>query len=79
MRLLSRLTLGNGGTISASSASTNTGSYDAVTALTQSTVTLVISGATSTATMAAGVTIYGDIDQVAQTTAGNLAIYNRKD
>jgi len=78
MRLLSRLTLGDGGTIIASSASTNTGSYDAVTALTQSTATLVISGATSTATLAAGVTIHGDIDQVALT-GGGLAIYARKD
>ena len=78
MRLLSRLTLGNGGTIIASSASTNTGSYDAVTALTQSTATLIISGATSTATLSAGVTVYGDIDQVAFT-GGGLAIYARKD
>jgi len=78
MRLLSRLTLGNGGTIIASSASTNTGSYDAVTALTLSTATLVISGATSTATLAAGVTVFGDIDQVALT-GGGLAIYSRKD
>jgi len=78
MRLLSRLTLGNGGTIIASSASTNTGSYDAVTALTQSTATFVISGATSTATLAAGVTVFGDIDQVALT-GGGLAIYSRKD
>jgi len=78
MRLLSRLTLGNGGTIIASSASTNTGSYDAVTALTQSTATLVISGATSTATLAAGVTVFGDIDQVALT-GGGLAIYSKKD
>jgi len=78
MRLLSRLTLGNGGTIIASSASTNTGSYDAVTALTLSTATLVISGATSTATLSAGVTVYGDIDQVALT-GGGLAIYSRKD
>jgi hypothetical protein len=78
MRLLSRLTLGNGGTIIASSASTNTGSYDAVTALTQSTATLIISGATSTATLSAGVTVYGDIDQV-ELTGGGLAIYARKD
>jgi len=78
MRLLSRLTLGNGGTIIASSASTNTGSYDAVTALTQSTATFIISGATSTATLSAGVTVYGDIDQVALT-GGGLAIYARKD
>jgi len=78
MRLLSRLTLGDGGTIIASSASTNTGSYDAVTALTQSTATLIISGATSTATLAAGVSVYGDIDQVALT-GGGLAIYVRKD
>ena len=78
MRLLSRLTLGNGGTIIASSASTNTGSYDAVTALTLSTATLVISGATSTATLSAGVTVYGDIDQV-ELTGGGLAIYARKD
>ena len=78
MRLLSRLTLGDGGTIIASSASTNTGSYDAVTALTLSTATLAISGATSTATLAAGVTVYGDIGQVALT-GGGLAIYVRKD
>ena len=78
MRLLSRLTLGDGGTIIASSASTNTGSYDAVTALTQSTATLVISGATSTATLAANVTVYGDIAEVALT-GGGLAIYVRKD
>jgi len=78
MRLLSRLTLGNAGTIIASTASSSTGSFDAVTARTQSTATLVISGATSTATMAAGVTIYGDID-VVQLTGGGLAIYNRKD
>jgi hypothetical protein len=78
MRLLSRLTLGNAGTIIASSASTNTGSYDAVTALTLSTATLVISGATSTATFNAGVTVYGDIDQVALT-GGAMAIYNRRD
>lgn len=78
MRLLSRLTLGDGGTIIASSASTNTGSYDAVTALTQSTVTLAISGATTTATLAANVTVYGDISNVALT-GGGLAIYVRKD
>jgi hypothetical protein len=78
MRLLSRLTLGNSGTIIASSASTNTGSYDAVTALSLSIATLVISGATTTATFSAGVTVYGDIDQVALT-AGAMAIYNRKD
>ena len=78
MRLLSRLVLGNGGTIIASSASTNTGSYDAVTALTLSTATLVISGATTAATFTAGVTVFGDIDQVALT-GGAMAIYARKD
>ena len=78
MRLLSRLVLGNGGTIIASSASTNTGSYDAVTALSLSTATLVISGATTAATFDSGVTVYGDIDRVALT-GGAMAIYARKD
>ena len=78
MRLLSRLVLGNGGTIIASSASTNTGSYDAVTALTLSTATLVISGATTAATFDSGVTVYGDIDKVSLT-GGAMAIYARKD
>ena len=78
MRLLSRLVLGNGGTIIASSASTNTGSYDAVTALTTSTATLVISRSTTAATFTAGVTVYGDIDRVALT-GGAMAIYARKD
>ena len=78
MRLLSRLTLGNGGTIIASSVTTSSGNYDAVTALTLSTATLVISGATTAATYAAGVTVYGDINQVALT-GGAMAIYARKD
>ena len=78
MRLLSRLTLGDAGTIIASSASTNTGSYDAVTALTQATATLTISGATTTATIGQGVTIYGDIAMVINSSGGQLAIYVRK-
>jgi hypothetical protein len=79
MRLLSRLTLGDAGTIIASSASTNTGSYDAVTALTISTATLVISGSTTTATIGGGATIYGDISSVVNSAGGQLAIYVRKD
>lgn len=78
MRLLSRLTLGDAGTIIASTASTTAGTFDAVTALTLSTATLTISGATTTATFAAGVTVYGDIANVALT-GGGMALYNRKD
>lgn len=78
MRLLSRLTLGDAGTIIASTASTTAGTFDAVTALTLSTVTLTISGATTTATIEAGVTVYGDIANVALT-GGGMAIYKRKD
>lgn len=79
MRLLSRLTLGDAGTIIASSASTRTGAFDAVTALTQATATLVISGATTTATIGGGVTIYGDISSVINSSGGQLAVYVRKD
>jgi len=79
MRLLSRLTLGDAGTIIISSLSTSTGNYDAVTALTAATAILEISGATTTATMGAGVTIYGDISTVVASSGGQLAIYVRKD
>jgi len=50
-----------------------------VTALTQATATLAISGATTTATIGQGVTIYGDIAQVVNSAGGQLAIYVRKD
>ena len=79
MRLLSRLTLGDAGTVIISSLSTSTGNYDAVTALTAATAILTISGAITTATMDSGVTIHGDISNVVASSGGQLALYVRKD
>lgn len=50
-----------------------------MTALTQATATLTISGSTTTATIGQGVTIYGDIARVINSSGGQLAIYVRKD
>jgi len=80
MRLLSRLTIGDAGTIIASSASTNTGSYDAVSALSAGTATVVVSGATATnVAFAGGSILHGDISQVIYGSGGPFAIYVRKD
>lgn len=80
MRLLSRLTLGDAGTTIATSASTNDGSFDGVTALSAGTIGLDISGATYAGlAFAAGSTIVGDISRVILTSGGPIAIYVRKD
>ncbi len=80
MRLLSRLTLGDAGTTLATSASTNTGSFDGVTALSAGTIGLTISGVTHTGLVfAAGSTVVGDISEVILTSGGPIAIYVRKD
>lgn len=80
MRLLSRLTLGDAGTTLATSASTNTGSFDGVTALSAGTLGLTISGVTHTGlAFAAGSTVVGDISEVILTSGGPIAIYVRKD
>ena len=80
MRLLSRLTLGEAGTTIATSASTNDGSFDGVTALSVGTIGLTISGVTHTGlAMAGGATVVGDISQVILSSGGPIAIYVRKD
>ena len=80
MRLLSRLTLGEAGTTIATSASTNEGSFDGVTALSAGTIGLDISGVAHTGlAIGAGSTVVGDISKVVLTSGGPIAIYVRKD
>jgi hypothetical protein len=75
-RVSSRLVLGEAGTVVVQSASTNTGNFDAITALSQGTGTLTISG-TSYGTVAFyhGSTIHGDITSFIYQSGGPFALY----
>jgi hypothetical protein len=77
-RTLSRIALGDAGTTIGTSASTFTGDYDGVSALSTGTIGLTISNATYTGlAIAAGSTVTGDITQVIISSGGPFAIYKR--
>jgi hypothetical protein len=77
-RALSRIALGDAGTTIGTSASTFTGDYDGVSALSTGTISLIISNSTYTGVaLVAGSTITGDITQVIVSSGGPFAIYKR--
>lgn len=76
-RLQSRSVLGDGGTVFVTSG-TSTDSYDAVTALSNGTASITISGTQGTGlAIAAGVTVFGDISQIIVTAGGPFVAYKR--
>ena len=77
-RLLSRIALGDAGTTIGTSTSTYTGVFDGVTALTGGTITISVSGTSSTGVaFASGATLTGDITEVIVSSGGPFAIYKR--
>ena len=80
MRLLSRLALGEAGTIISATAATHNGSFDGVSALSAGTLGMTIGAITHTGLVfAANSVVTGDISQVTHTAGGPIAIYIRKD
>jgi len=75
-RASSRLVLGEAGTAIVSSTGTSDGNFDAVTALTQGTVSIIISGtAYNNVGFYHGSTLHGDITRVAYVSGGPFALY----
>ena len=75
-RVSSRLVLGEAGTVVVQSASTSTGNFDAITALSQGTGTLTISGTSYTnVAFYHGSTIHGDITSFTYVSGGPFALY----
>jgi len=75
-RVSSRLVLGEAGTVIVSSASTSTGNFDAITALTQGTGSLTISGtAYNNVAFYHGSTLHGDITSFTYVSGGPFALY----
>jgi hypothetical protein len=75
-RASSRLVLGEQGTAIVSSASTSTGNFDGITALTQGTASLTISGTAYTnVSFYHGSTLRGDITRFVYVSGGPFALY----
>jgi hypothetical protein len=75
-RASSRLVLGEQGTAIVSSASTSAGNFDAITALSQGTGTLTISGTAYTnVAFYHGSTLHGDITRFVYVSGGPFALY----
>jgi hypothetical protein len=75
-RVSSRLVLGEAGTVIISSASTSTGNFDAITALSHGTGSLTISGtAYNNVDFWHGSTLHGDITSFTYVSGGPFALY----